>query len=201
MVVTIIGGGDCSPPHDTLCVDQIMIYKLHRSVPDVVHPLRPQHLILRLELLSDTLTGGHLFYQLKKHVFRLIVQIGKIPVQLAGDLQPCVQRLAVLSEMPQVPLAPNADGAPTFIGELQRGNILIIRQPVAKPALLVCNARFHDVILQIRLISAIQSFWLITKAPREAASLRSASLGTPLYLRVILRFHIILQFRRACGAW
>ena len=77
-----------------------------------------------------------------------------------------------------MPLTPNADGTLFFIGQLQARNVVIALQLVPKPNLLVVNVLFHDVILQIRLIPAIQSFWLITKAQREATSLRSASLRT-----------------------
>jgi len=84
-----------------------------------------------------------------------------------------------------MPLTPNADGTLFFIGQLQARNVVIALQLVPKPNLLVVNVLFHDVILQIRLIPAIQSFWLITKAQREATSLRSASLGDafPLWWR------------------
>ena len=82
----------------------------------------------------------------------------------------------MLPEIPQMPLIPNADGTLFFIGQLQARNVVIALQLVPKPNLLVVNVLFHDVILQIRLIPAIQSFWLITKAQREATSLRSASL-------------------------
>lgn len=51
-----------------LCVDQIVVNHLHGSIPDVVHPVHPQHLILGLEFLGEALTGGHLFYQLKEHI-------------------------------------------------------------------------------------------------------------------------------------
>ena len=36
------------PAADTLCVDQIVVDLLHSLIPDVVHPLHPQHLILHL---------------------------------------------------------------------------------------------------------------------------------------------------------
>ena len=103
------------PAAVTLCVDQVVVHHLHGSILDVVHPLHPQHLILGLEPLGDALTDGHLFYQLKKQVLRLLVQIGKIIVQLACDLQLCVQRLAVLPEISQMPLSPNVDGALFFV--------------------------------------------------------------------------------------
>ena len=55
------------PAIDPLCVDQIIIHHLHCPFSDVVHPLHPQHLILRLKLFGDALTGCKLFYQLKKY--------------------------------------------------------------------------------------------------------------------------------------
>ena len=64
------------PIADTLCVDQIVVDHLHSPIPDIVHPLHPEHLILSLELFGDALTGGKLFYQLKEHSLRLFVQIG-----------------------------------------------------------------------------------------------------------------------------
>lgn len=60
------------PAAVTLCVDQIGVHHLHGPIPDAVHPLYPQHLILRLELFSDTLTNRHLFYQLKEHSLCLL---------------------------------------------------------------------------------------------------------------------------------
>ena len=65
--------GDCSPPPGSLCVDQTVIYDLYCPVPDVVHPLHPQHLILRLELFGDALTLCHLFYQ-QEHLLLQLVQ-------------------------------------------------------------------------------------------------------------------------------
>ena len=74
------------PAADALYINQIMVYDFHNPVPDDVHPLHPQHLILCLKLFGDILTGCHLLYQLKNHIFCLIVQISKIIVQFAGDL-------------------------------------------------------------------------------------------------------------------
>jgi hypothetical protein len=52
---------------------------------------------LGLELFGDAFTCRHLFYQLKEHILRLFVQAGKITVQLASDLQLCVQCLPIAS--------------------------------------------------------------------------------------------------------
>ena len=68
-----------------------MVYDLHYPVPYAVHPLYPQHLVLGFELFSDALTDGQLLYQLKKHIFRLFVDVRQIGVQLAAGQQLRVQ--------------------------------------------------------------------------------------------------------------
>ena len=100
-------------------------------------------------MFCDAFTGRHLLNQLKKHRFSLFVQIGKITVQLAGDLQFCVQCLAVLPEIPQMPLTPSADGPLFFSGQLQTWNEIIALQLISKSVLFVVDVFFHDVILQI----------------------------------------------------
>ena len=87
----------------------------------------------------------------------------------------------MLPEIAQVTLSPYASGILFFIRQFQTGNLIITLHLVPKPVLLVVNVLFHVVILQIRLIPAIQSFRLITKAAREATSLRSASLWGLLF--------------------
>ena len=82
----------------------------YSPIPDVIHPLYQQHLILGLALFRNALTNGRLFYQLKEHILCLLVQIGKITVQLAGELQLRVQRLAVLPEISQVSSPPHPVG-------------------------------------------------------------------------------------------
>ena len=66
------------PAAATLCVDQIAVHHLHSSIPDVARSLYSLQLILAFELLGDALIGIHLFYQLQKHIIRLLVQIDKI---------------------------------------------------------------------------------------------------------------------------
>lgn len=60
--------GDFSLPPGTLCINQIDVHDFSCPIPDTVHPLYPQHLILSLEQFGDTLTLGHLLYQRKKHM-------------------------------------------------------------------------------------------------------------------------------------
>ena len=141
--------GDFSLSPGTLCINQIVVHNLHSSIPNVVHSLYPQHLILDLKLFCDAFTGRHLLNQLKKHCLGLLVQIGKLSVQRAGDLQLCVQCLAVLPEIPQMPLTPSADRTLFFSGQLQSWNEIIALQLIPKSVLFVVDVFFHDVILQI----------------------------------------------------
>ena len=100
-------------------------------------------MILDLKLFCDAFTGRHLLNQLKKHRFSLFVQIGKITVQLAGDLQLREQRLTVLSEIPQMPLTPSVDGPLFFSGQLLTWNELIALQLIPKSVLFVEIGRAH----------------------------------------------------------
>ena len=73
-----------------LIIDQFTIDYFHCSIPDTVHPLHPQHLILCLELFGDTLTLCHLLCQ-QEHLFLcLIVDVSKIGIQPATGQQLCV---------------------------------------------------------------------------------------------------------------
>ena len=102
-------GGDYFPPPDTLCVDQIVINDLHCPVPDVVHALHPQNLILCLELFADVLTLGHLRYQQAHLRRRLFVDVGKLCIQPAAGQQLRVQGFALSFVVLQVPPSPDAD--------------------------------------------------------------------------------------------
>ncbi len=103
-----------------------MVNYLHCPVPDVVHPLYPQHLILCFELLGDTLTLSHLFCQ-QEHLFlRPLVDVGQIGIQLAAGQKLRVQGFALLLDILQVPLPPNADGPFFFGGQRQAGDIIIL---------------------------------------------------------------------------
>ena len=113
--------GDFSLPPGTLCINQIVVHNLHSSIPNVVHSLYPQHLILDLKLFCDAFTGCHLLNQLKKHCLGLLVQIGKISVQRAGGQQLRVQRLTVLPEIPQMPLAQKPMGLCSSAGSFKHG--------------------------------------------------------------------------------
>ena len=63
-----------------LGVNYIVINDFCGSAADVVHPSNPLHLSIRLEFFSRALTFCHLFYEPKKHILSLLVNVGEIAV-------------------------------------------------------------------------------------------------------------------------
>ena len=132
-----------------------MINDLHCPVPDVVHSLHPQHLILRFELFSYALSLGHLLCQ-QEHLLRyLFVDVGKVGIQLAADQQFRVQGFALLLDMPQVALPPNPDG-PFFLSRYcQAWDVIVALKLIPKTIVLIIktivliiNVLFHIDILR-----------------------------------------------------
>lgn len=113
------------PAADTLCVDQIVVDRLHSPIPDIVHPMHPEHLILGLELFCDTFHLSHLLYQPKEHFLCLPVDVSKATVQLATGEQGGIGCPAMLLQIAPVALSPHADGLLLFFGQFQIGEIII----------------------------------------------------------------------------
>ena len=87
-----------------LCVDQIIIDNLRCRFPYCVHPLYPFHLVGCFERLRDTFLFGKFLYQPKEHILRLIIQIGKVAVELPVEEQPGIECLTVFTDISQMPL-------------------------------------------------------------------------------------------------
>lgn len=102
--------GNISHRHCTLCVYDFLVYDLHRTHSNVVHPADPHHLVACFELFRYTLPLSHLLHQPGEHGFGLLVNVSQVAAQLAAQLQTGVEGLAVLFDVPQVPLTPQADG-------------------------------------------------------------------------------------------
>lgn len=83
----------------TPTVDQPAIYNFCSSVANVIHLSNPLHLIFRFELFGDTLTLCHLFYEPKKHILYLLVNVSEVSVQLATCQQISVEHLSVLLDV------------------------------------------------------------------------------------------------------
>ncbi len=62
----------------------MVIYDFCGSAADVIHPSNPLHLIIRYEFFGHTLTLCHLFYEPKKHILCLFINVYKITVQLTA---------------------------------------------------------------------------------------------------------------------
>ena len=86
----------------TIFEDQIDAYYFTRLISYNVHPTNPLHLIGGFKMLGYALTLCHLFYEMFEHFLCLLVDIGKIAVQLAAELQIGEQRSSVFSQIIQV---------------------------------------------------------------------------------------------------
>ena len=79
-----ISGQQISPGYRCplfLIINYFFVYYLHCSIADIIHLLYPQHLIFRFEFFRYIFFLGKLFYQPKKHILCLFVNIGKVAVQ------------------------------------------------------------------------------------------------------------------------
>ena len=63
-----------------LVIDYIVIYDFCGSAADVIHLSNPLHLIIRFELFGNARTFRHLFYETKKHILSLLVNVSEITV-------------------------------------------------------------------------------------------------------------------------
>ena len=70
-----------------LVVNYIVIYDFCGSDADVIHPRKPLYLIARFELLGHILMLCHLFYEPKKHILSLLVDLGKVVIEFSGGEQ------------------------------------------------------------------------------------------------------------------
>lgn len=50
-----------------------------------VHQPYPTHLVVCFKLFSDALLCRHLLYKLKKHIFRLLIDISQVAIQHSAE--------------------------------------------------------------------------------------------------------------------
>jgi len=98
-----------SLPPLTLCEYYLCIYNFCCLIADIVHPTNPFHLVFGFEFFGYTFLFGKLFYQPKKHILSLFVDICKVPVQFAFCEQGYIKPFSVRLNKLQMPLSPNAD--------------------------------------------------------------------------------------------
>lgn len=65
-------------------INQLCIYNLRCTAPDVIHPLYLQHLILRFELLGDAFLFGKLIDQLTEHFIGSLIGVGEVFLEDSG---------------------------------------------------------------------------------------------------------------------
>ncbi len=63
-----------------LCADNFFC-----AILDIIHMVYPFHLVFSFELFGNTLLCSHLFYQLRKHIFCLLTNVGQITIQLTAQ--------------------------------------------------------------------------------------------------------------------
>ncbi len=82
-----------------LCEYQFCIYNFGCSVTDIIHPTNPFHLVFSLKFFCYILFFGKLFYHPKKHILCLLINLGKVAVQLTTRQKVGVKYLTVLLEV------------------------------------------------------------------------------------------------------
>ena len=79
------GGRIASAACSVLSVNQFVVDDLNRPIPYVVHASDPRHLVMLLELLGHAFLLRHLFYHPGEEGFYLLVDVGEIVVEFAGE--------------------------------------------------------------------------------------------------------------------
>ena len=82
-----------------LYIDQIIIHDFYHRFPYCVHSLYPKHLIVCFERFRDAFLLGEFFYQSKEHILCLLVQIGKVAIELSAEQQAIIQLFTVLMDI------------------------------------------------------------------------------------------------------
>ena len=79
--------------------DQIVIDDFSCPLPDHIHLRDPQQLILLLEMLRNAFQLGHTVRQALEHYFSLLVDVGKVIVESAGQQKFRVESRAMLFQV------------------------------------------------------------------------------------------------------
>ena len=111
--------------------------------PYCIHSLYPKHLIFGFECFGNAIFLSELLYQSKEHILRLIVQLSKVAVEFPVEEQPGIERLAVLPDIPQMPLSPYANRLLFFLRHRQAGNVIIALQLIPKTVVFIINVLVH----------------------------------------------------------
>ena len=137
-----------APQYFTSCVDDFCVYNLGCRRPNIVHLPHPHHRIIGFQYLGNALGLGNLPNNGIQPFLGLLVNIGKIAVQLAAQLQAGVEGLAVLPDVPQVPLTPQTNGLFFFLWQGQSGDVIVSLPLIPQTVALVIDILFHKIASQ-----------------------------------------------------
>ena len=107
-------------------------------------------MILCLELFCYTLTLCHLLNQPGTHFFCLFVNISKVTIQFATELQAGEKNPLVFSQIIQVPLPPYTDSNLILIRQFQAGNVIVALQFVPKTVAFIVFVLFNKILASLK---------------------------------------------------
>lgn len=91
------------------CINQLIVCNLRCPISDAVHLPDPFHLVTGFQRFRNALCICNLFYQPKKQLLCLPVNICKLTIQLAAGQQIGVKHPPVLLEISEMSLTPYPD--------------------------------------------------------------------------------------------
>ena len=142
-----------NPCRLNLCVNDFCVHDLPGTRPDVIHSTNPLHSVFGLELFGDSLGLLHLLYQDFHSFLCLLINFGKIAVQLAAGQQLRVDDLPVLLQVAPVPLPPEPNRLVFTLRQGQAGKVLVSLQLVPKAVAFIVLVLVHSKILQYNIFT------------------------------------------------
>ena len=121
-----------------------MIDSFGCTVSAGVHPPDPFHLIIGFQRFCDALCICHLFYQPKKKLLRLPVNIRKIGVQFTAGQQVGIAHTAMLLEIAEMPLSPYPDWRISLRLILPGNQIIVSNQLTLQPCAFIRDKSFRS---------------------------------------------------------
>lgn len=130
--------------YGALPIDDFLKNNLLGSVPNIVHPLHPSHLIQCFQLFGNTLLCRHLLYKVVEHFSCPVVHLRKVTVQLTTEYQTGVQYRSMLFEVAQMPSAPHSDRRVIGFIQHETGDVIVTLKLIPKAVVLIVDVFFHD---------------------------------------------------------
>ena len=121
-----------------------MIDSFGCTVSAGVHPPDPFHLVAGFQRFRNALSICHLFYQPKKKLLRLPVNIRKIGVQFTAGQQVGIVHTVMLLEIAEMPLPPYPDWRISLRLIIPGDQIIVSNQLILQPRAFICNKYLHS---------------------------------------------------------